>query len=196
MICVIFKLYCSRFNTCILAKLISPNNPSYFSSQLLLFFFSDNGLMDFGRDMESITRDEKVWKTLTSKPQGNVAFVKKSMKTSKANKKLYMKSNYSSSSSTRQNMNSLWWKTKEELLMGTWFNVSLNRSGHARVINNRVNNATQTDPAVTDQPKPLVDKGHATNQIMSAYACISSVKTSRKAIKTVCKDLYNLVLNN
>lgn len=80
--------------------------------------------------------------------------------------------------------------------MGTSFKISLNRSGYPRVIKNGVTTPIQTDPAVKDPPKLWVDKRHATNQITSAYArissvCGASVETSRKAIKTVCKDLRN-----
>ena len=37
--------------------------------------------------------------------------------------------------------------------MGTSFNISLNRSGYPRVINNGVTTPIQTDPAVKDLPK-------------------------------------------
>ena len=74
-------------------------------------------------------------------------------------------------------------------------NISVNRSGHARIQCRGVDVAVQTE-YVSDQPKLCISKRGCKNEIKSACARISSVccvsiKTSRKAVQIVCKDLYN-----
>ena len=89
-------------------------------------------------------------------------------------------------------------KTSEDLdkSLNSSLNVSLNRSGYARTLNDGVEIGIQNDPAVPDRPKLRVNKRNATEEVKSACARISSVcgvsvETSRKALQIVCKDLYN-----
>ena len=74
-------------------------------------------------------------------------------------------------------------------------NISINKSGHARIQYKGVDVAVQTE-YVSDRPKLRINKRGCTNEIKSACAGISSVcyvstKTSRKAVHIVYKDLYN-----
>ena len=74
--------------------------------------------------------------------------------------------------------------------------VSLNRSGHARVLQSGIDISIQTDPAVPDRPKLRINKRIATDTVKSTCAHLSSncgisVETSRKALQIVCKELYS-----
>ena len=74
-------------------------------------------------------------------------------------------------------------------------NISVNRSGHARIQYTGVDVAVQTEH-VSDQPKLSINKRGCPNEIKSACATISSVccvsiETSRKVVLIVCKDLYD-----
>ena len=74
-------------------------------------------------------------------------------------------------------------------------NITINRSGHARIQYTGVDVAVQTE-YVSDQQKLQINKRGCTNKIKSACAricsiCCVSIETSRKAVQIVCKDLYD-----
>ena len=73
--------------------------------------------------------------------------------------------------------------------------VSVNRSGYARIIKTGIEMGVQTDLPVSDKPKLRINKRVATDDIKSTCARISStcgisVEMSRKVVQIVCHDLY------
>ena len=69
-------------------------------------------------------------------------------------------------------------------------NISINRSGHARIQYTGVDVAVQKE-YVSDRPKLCISKRGCKNEIKSACArissvCCASIKTSRKAVQIVC----------
>ena len=81
-------------------------------------------------------------------------------------------------------------------LIDTSINISINRSGHACIIQTGVNMAVQTEPSIQNCPNICVNKRDAISKTRSACAQISSkcgvsVETSQKAIQVVCKTLYD-----
>ena len=77
-------------------------------------------------------------------------------------------------------------------------NVSLNWSGYACALYDRLEIRIQTDPAVPNCPKLHVYKQTKCNRgseisLCTNIICSLSVETSRKALQINCKDVYNHV---